>query len=210
MWFLFKETFTGNSRQKISIFTGILNLFEVITAKTTKKLCAVFFCFMLAWAMFFSTVPLLLAERFHLHASMTGYFLTFLSVFLGLGVVLIIPRLIKVMRLESIVILSLLSLLLCTILFPIIRYQPFLWLVTILTVAVPFVYIGLVSVLSNVVSVDEQGKVMGVDGSLVALSWGIGPIAIGYIATYGFTLSYTLVGILFLLSLLLFLTYSKK
>jgi len=208
--YLFKETFVGVQTVKISIFTGFLNLYEAIKLKNSRWLCLAFSFFMLSWAMFFSLIPLLLADRFKWRASTIGYFISFTAVFLGLGVVFIMPRLVKWFRLESIVYFSFTALIFCMVLFPLIHREIFLWIVIVLTIAVPLAYVALASLLSEVVGVDEQGKMMGVLGSLIALSWGLGPILSGYVVDFSFSLAYLFVVISICLALLIFIKNFKK
>jgi len=166
VWIFFKETFSGNRDNKINVFTGFYNLFETVTSKNTRRLCLAFFSFMFSWAMFFSLLPLLLAEKFQWHADAIGYFISFTAVFLGIGVVFVIPRLIKLARFEVIAFYSFATLLVCMVLFSLINHPIFLWLVITLTIAVPFAYVALATLLSESVSVNEQGKVMGVLGTI--------------------------------------------
>lgn len=208
--FVFKETFNSESKQKISIFAGIYNLRESIKVKKTRRLCLIFFYFMLGWAMFFSLIPLLLAEKFNWQASHIGAFISFAGLFLGLGVIFFIPRLVKIARVENIISLSLLVLIIATVLFPLIHHAALLWLLVIFTMASPFVYVGLASLFSTAISTNEQGKIMGVIGSLVALTWGIGPMMIGYIAGFGFATAYLVTGLSFLSALVLFSRYFYK
>lgn len=209
LFFLFKETYTARSKERLNAWTGFENLYLYTKHKKTRTLCLVFFIFMLAWALFFSTEPLLLVEQFNWSPSLIGYFMSFGGVVLAFGVVCLMPWLIKKTSLEMIVFYSFLAMLVCSIFFPMIRHPAWLWVLIALTIAVPFGYIGIATLSSQAVSANEQGKIMGVFNSYGALAWGIGPLLGGNLIQMGLKVNYLVAAVLFLVCLLWFRSGDK-
>jgi predicted MFS family arabinose efflux permease len=202
--FSFKETFLGNKQLKINIFTSFSNLHQAFTAKETLTYCAVLFCFLFGWAILFSTLPVFLTERLNWSGSLVGYFITYIGVLFGVIVIGIMPKITKLFSLSSIVFCALITLFICNAIFPSIHNSLFPWIVILLTAAVPFTYVGIVTLLSSEVDSQKQGQIMGVTGSIFAFTWGVGPMLAGFILKLGLTTPYILAGIFFLLAALLF------
>lgn len=204
LYYFFQGSFTGNHQQRLSVMTGFTNLRESWVNKKTRKLCFVFFLFMFAWALFFSTEPILLTERFNWSAADTGYFLSFGGVIFALGVVFLMPWLIKIFNLSNITTYSFLAMFICSIGFSLVYHPVWLWLLVTLNIAVPFGYIGIATLASQAVSIHEQGKIMGVINSFGALAWGLGPLFGGYLLIFGLKMTYFTAAGLFLLCLFWF------
>jgi MFS transporter, DHA1 family, tetracycline resistance protein len=200
----FKETFIGNKQLKINVFTSVSNLHQAFTTKETFTYCAVLFCFLFGWAILFSTIPVFLTERLSWSGSSVGYFITYIGILFGIIVIVVMPKITKLFSLSKVVFTALIILFLCNLLFPTIRNSIFPWIVILLTAAVPFTYVGIVTLLSMEVDGQKQGQIMGVTGSIFAFTWGVGPMLAGFILKVGLTTPYILAGIFFLLAILLF------
>lgn len=203
LMFFFKETFHGNRQLKINILTSFSNLHEAFTAKETLRYCTILLFFLLGWGMFFSTFPVLLTERLQWEGSTLGYFITYIAVIFAIMIMLVMPRINALFPLPKIVFTALICLFLCNLIFPSIQSGIAPWFIILLTIAVPFTYVGTVTLLSMQVSDQKQGQIMGVTGSIFAFTWGIGPILAGFLLQFGLSTPYFLVGIFFLLSIIL-------
>lgn len=200
----FKETFVGNKQVKIHLFTSVLNLHQAFTEKVTKTYCIVLLCFLFGWGIFFSTLPVFLTERLGWNGALIGYFITYLAVAFAIMITIVLPRLTKLFSLPNIVLYGLSALLLCTFIFPTIHDSLFPWIAILLTPMVPCTYVSLVTLLSMAVDSQKQGQIMGVVGSIFALTWGVGPILGGFVLKNGFLAVYVMIGILFFSALILF------
>lgn len=198
--FFFRETFHGNRELKIHIFTSFVNLFEAFTEKTTLRYCMVLLYFLLGWGMFFSTLPVLLTERLQWAGSDLGYFITYIAVIFAIIILFVMPKINAKFPLPKIVSTGLIFLFLCNAIFPTIHLNSLPWLVMLLAIAVPFIYVGTVTLLSMQVEAHKQGQIMGVTGSIFAFTWGIGPLFSGYLLKFGLTEPYFLSGLFILLA----------
>lgn len=201
--FFFKETFKGDKSIKIHALTSFNNIYQAFTEKKTLQYCFVLLCFLFGWGIFFSTMPVLLTERLKWTGSSVGYFIAYIGTVFGVIILFVLPKLTKKFALPKIVFTSLITLFICNILFSMIHNSILPWIIILLTIAVPFAYVCSVTLLSMQVNEQEQGKIMGVTGSIFALTWGVGPILGGYaLKLKGLSASYILIGIFFLLAAL--------
>lgn len=209
LFFGFQESFKGDKDLKIKFSTGFINMYEAFTDKITLAYCYVLLCFLFGWGIFFSTVPVFLTERLQWTGSSIGYFITYLGAVFGLIIMVVLPKLTAKFSLPKIVLCSLTSLFICDLLFPGIQNSTLPWIVILLTIAVPFTYVCVVTLLSMQVDSQHQGKIMGVTGSIFALTWGVGPLMGGALLKYGLAAPYILVGVFFLLALIVFYHHTK-
>ena len=153
---------------------------------------------------------MLLFERFDWPAPHIGYFMSVGATSLGVAVLCLMPWLSKNFHLDAIVKGSILALMVCVLLFPLVRNSEWLWLLNLLTMAVPFAYVGMTTLLSNAVSANEQGKIMGVLGSFAALAWAIAPMVTGYLVKSGLIESYLLAFLLLGITYYLFYVHTRS
>lgn len=204
LMFCFKETFQGNNQLRINIFTSFVNIYEAFTAKKTMIYCAVLSCFLFGWSIFFSTMPVLLTERLHWQGATIGYFITYIAIIFAIMVMWIMPHVNRKFSLSKIILTGLITLFVCNLLFPTIYHSFFPWMIILLTIAVPFTYVGIVTLLSMQIDSQQQGQLMGVIGSIFAFTWGVGPLLAGLLLRDGLIAPYFLIGLLFLLAIALF------
>ena len=136
--------------------------------------------------------------------SSIGYFITYIAALFAIIVLFLMPKVNARFALPKVITVGLSALLLCDIVFSLIHQSVWAWLVILLVGAVPFAYVGLVTLLSSRVSSQQQGEMMGVVGSIFAFTWGVGPLLGGFLLGAGFSALYVLVGILFFVAVLLF------
>lgn len=178
--FVFKESFRGNPLQRISFLTSFYNLKEAFTLTKTRSYCSTLVLFMLSYVIFFTTLPIFITFQFHKSGAWIGYFLTYFGVIFTIGLLILFPRVVKQFKLSTIVCTSLIIQCGFYFLFTLISHLMGLWFMAIpIAIVVPFAYVGLVNLLSNSVSDQEQGKFMGVAGSIAAFAWGAGPLLTG-------------------------------
>jgi predicted MFS family arabinose efflux permease len=206
----FKETSQNLTDHAIHPLTGFVNIIKVFAAEKTGLLFVVFSLFMFAWGMFFSLIPVVLTERFLWDGSAVGYYITYIAFIFGMAVMVILPRLSKRFSIHKIVSISLLCLMVAAILYPLIHQIIWLWLLILIISAVPFAYVGVVTILSMQTEASKQGMLMGVVGSVFALAWGVaGPILNGYLLRYGLDVPFIAIAIMFAMAALLFVSASS-
>lgn len=202
--FTLKETFVGDRTLKINVMTGFVNLGKAFCMKETLRYCSVLLCFLFAWGIFFSMIPVRLAEHFAWHGASIGYFITYVALIFAFIVMAVIPKVTARVSLKKMVAIALLALLAGSIIFPLLQNADYVWLAILLMTGVPFTYVGIVTLLSHAVSEKEQGRIMGVTGSIFALTWGVGPVLSGILLDHGAWASYGLVIAFFVVAIAVF------
>jgi DHA1 family tetracycline resistance protein-like MFS transporter len=187
----FKETFVPKHHHKINWLEGFHQLKIAFTLTKTRHLFIIFSLFLFAHSIFFSCVPLLLTVRFHQTPADVGYFLTYFSTLFSLTLIFITPKIIAKFDLKKTVfggfVVQLLGYFIMTFIYPI----SLLWVVTLLlALAIPSIYVGMVSLISQQADKEHQGRIMGVTASIMAITWTAGPllasttVRISYIAPF--------------------------
>lgn len=206
LMFGFKETFKGDNSVKINVMTGFVNMFEAFTNKKTLVYYFMLLCFLFGWGIFFTAIPVSLTEKLHWSGASIGFFISYLGVLFGLIILFILPRTTKKFQLSRIVFVALIALLSCNIIFPLIHNSILPWVVILLAMSVPFTYVCTVTLLSNHVDSQHQGRMMGIVGSVFAFTWAIGPIVGGAIVRLNSYAPFILAGACFILALIIFNT----
>lgn len=191
----FKETFYGNRALKINPLTGFVNIYHALTQRTTALYTVAAFCFLGAWGMFFSSMPVFLDDRFNWHGPEIGAFITYIAMMFAIMTLFVMPRIAKRFSQTGIVLVAIVALLLCDILLPLLHQSFLTWLVVLLAMSVPFIYVGIVTLLSMQVDSDNQGNIMGVVSSLMAICFGLGPIIGGWLMGAALTAPNILIGL---------------
>ncbi|PHQ78666.1 MAG: hypothetical protein COB66_08440 [Coxiella sp. (in: Bacteria)] len=205
----FKETYTGNKAIKIHLFTSFHNIYQAFTDKRTQHYCCVLLFFLSAWGIFFSTMPVLLTERLGWMGSSVGYFIAYIGLIFGIIILFVLPKITARFPLYKVILIALASLFTCNLLFPVIHNSILPWTIILLAIGVPFIYVSTVTLLSMQVGEQQQGQIMGVTGSIFALTWGIGPLLVGYSLKAGLSTPYILSGIFLLLAILVLRNYNR-
>lgn len=145
---------------------------------------------LIAYSGFMAMLPLYFSH-FHYSGSVLGYSLTWFALFNGLSLLFIIPRLIPHVSLKTLVVIGLIGALAGNLLFVLSGQLSYLILIiTVVAIASPFSYIGLITLIANHSPSGQQGKVMGLAGSLMALSWILAPLLAGFSTRYNYQLIY--------------------
>lgn len=201
----FYDTFQGNNKQKIDVMIGVNNIVKAFK-KNTRFYCLMMLFFMLGWNIFFNEIPLFLDERFFAHAAKIGYFLAYITIIFSFSMLVLLPKVVKIWKLESLIAVSLILQVIFQFIFAISHSWLFLWLsITPLVIVVPFAYIGIITEASNLTDVNHQGEIMGVITSISAFTWGLGPVITGLLSksylTDPYYVSISVIFIAFLLAL---------
>lgn len=200
----FVDVFKGNKDQPIDILIGFHNIVDAFKANV-RFYCGVMLFFMLGWNMFFNEIPIFLNGRFAAYGTIVGYFMAYVIAIFSLSLLVALPRLVKRFSIERLILVSLGIQFVFQILFANAQHWAWIWILAFpLVMAVPFTYVGVVTQVSNMTDANHQGKIMGVIGSIVAFTWGLGPILTGLLAKISFIAPYfvsvTVILIAFLLS----------
>ncbi|MBS0350257.1 MAG: MFS transporter [Proteobacteria bacterium] len=186
--FYFKETYVIDTQgKKLQILKDFSNIKIALLKPVVNYYLFSFLVSMVAYGLFFSNVPVFLHRLFASNSSTIGLVLggfTFLlSISLLCGAKLIFnffkePIVVSATQLIQLVVYLLISLSIHSFVLNCVLFAC-------ISLTVALLYIGLLTMISNVTETDWQGRIMGVVASLFALNWGIGPLLAGFLNHYG-------------------------
>lgn len=192
-YFMFHETYQGNKQQKMNWLTGFKNVYKAFSVGKCQIYFLSYFFSLLAYTFFFCVLPLLLGEKLGQDGSHIGYFMTYFTSIFTIGLMVIFPWCNKRFSLQRLVLFGLTAQILLFFVFVFINHVVYVWIIGGLVALVePYTYIGLTSLISYSTQEDQQGQMMGVLGSLAALTWGIGPLLTGIVVKTGLATSFML------------------
>lgn len=163
------------------------------------------------WSNYFSFIPLYLLQVYHYSAMQNSFFLAVMGLGFSIGCGYIVERLTKYYNFDKIVVVGLL-ITASQVLISIVTNTPWvMWIATfIIGISLSVAYSVLLTIFSNQVSENEQGWVMGVTGSIMALCFGVTSVFTGLIAHVGAILPMLLAFIGLSLSALLLYFFRLK
>ena len=198
---VFKETYQAKSKEPLKlskIFTAFLFIF---TDLRVRRLAVIYFLLAVGWGLYVQAIPLLLQKLFGFGPHMIGFFFLVLGVGLFLALQYIQPWLIKQYRLKSIYIYSMYVVTLFLLLAGLLPLLDIEW-VTVFFVAIFHVsaYGCLLAIISNTVTIDEQGRVMGGTGAVGSLAFALNAFLIAYLSAVNVVLPVIIASFMYFLS----------
>lgn len=152
--------------------------------------------FVLAWSNFYSFAPLFLMKEFGSNATQSSLFMGLMGVGFAVGNGLLVEPANRRFSKLGIATVSILLGSLLTFLIVILNNELLTWiLVAPLCAALSLAYAILLAMFSDQVSADEQGWVMGITGSIMALMWAIDTVIVSGLASFHHRLPFWLTAI---------------
>lgn len=167
--------------------------------------------FVAGWWLFESFMPSFLFRKFHLNTSSIGYILSFNGVVYALFQYLVVQRIASKIKPSSMVLYSTVfaGLSIITLAFVTSIFQIY-FVMTIFVLTMGFCIPGIITSISNLASKEEQGKVMGIIGSVQAITTVLVMLAGGILQSVDVNITIITGGILMIISWLLFTIFLLK
>lgn len=190
LWWLFNETFTAqhtslviNPYLALNIFVSAFQNLEI------RNLSIIFFIFILGWSSFYSFIALFLLKLYQFTPTQVSLYMAAMGVGFGIGNGYLSNFFAKRFPLNTNTIVSLFISSLMILLVSVVHNVILCWIMIIpIATTVSIAYTSILTIFSNQVSLDKQGWVMGVSGSILAFVFGIDGILVGIIAAWSDTL----------------------
>lgn len=171
---------TKREVQSFHIFKGIQNIKAAMKDKDASPVYLTSFLYMSGFAFFTSFVGILLALRYGFHERDIGIFFGVIGVCIVITQTLVLPQVSKRFSEKKTMLFGFPIVALCILLYPFAGSAVFLYaLVPIMAIPQGLAFANISSLVSKSVSADKQGAALGINGSLMALSQGIIPLAAG-------------------------------
>lgn len=178
----FKETHATGKSQSIRWARAITLFAEAFTHKKVRLLLIAYTLIQAGWSMVYVFSPDYLTTAFHLSSTKIGWYLALVGAGLGLGLGLL-PSLTKGKDHKTLATLGYGAIGVLLIVYLTTSHMLALWIVIVPTTALLGLgYANLLPMFSEIVSEERQGWIMGVTGSVVALTAGIDSILSGFLA----------------------------
>lgn len=185
LWFFFKETFHKTEKVKLKLHRAIEIFVSAFQHKKVWKLSIVFLVMIFGWSCFFSFVPMNMYYRFHFETVGNSAYMGAMGLGFSIGCGYLVDVLTKRFDKKPIVIVTALLAALTVFLTALQAKLSVIFVLAFFTgISMACAYSVILVLFSDLVSSEEQGWVMGVTGSIMALSFGITSLGIGSIAHY--------------------------
>lgn len=183
--FAFSETKQQNPDIRFKFFESFSNVYQAFHLKDLKKLFFIYFLFVFSWTVLFQFTPVLVIQKFQFSRSDIGSLASFMGICWALGSGLISKILMS--KFSNVKILEY-ALLVFVILSSLVGFFPKAFLVFI-TLGFCGIIGGIAwpictGIISSRVSMNKQGKILGLSQSMQSLAMAISPILGGYFSKY--------------------------
>jgi len=186
-WFLIswklQETRVVSLSGKIGFFSSIIQLKQVSFIRELRFLFLGLLVFSFGWSFFTEFVSVFLIERYQFTLHKIGFYYAYNGFFYAISAGFLIFPFIRWLKIERVLVLSMLFSGLCLWLFACIDQSIVLWIyLPVLQFFLSFVYPAICAAISNRVNEVQQGEVMGIYQGVIALALTITPFCGGIFA----------------------------
>jgi MFS transporter, DHA1 family, tetracycline resistance protein len=179
MWKL-DETRPVHLKGRVSLFTAIYQIKQAARMPELRFVFLGLLVFSLGWSFFTEFIPLYLIDRFAFNPAQIGIYYGYTGFFYSLSAGVFIYPIIRRLGTQRSLVLSMLFSGLYLLVFLKIESISLMWLYLPLTqFFLAFAYPATAAMISNRVSEDQQGEVMGIYQSLIALALTVTPFCSG-------------------------------
>lgn len=198
LYFLFSETYVPKkTERKIHLLNSIKNLSAAFANKDVCILSLVFFCMQFAWGTYFQSISILLVKAFHFDPEHIGFFLSFLSLFFVVTLSFLIRILLALFDQRMIVIISMALVILGSVIISCAHSENAAWIsVMPISIGIGLGYNTVLSLFSDAVDKDSQGRIMGASVGIGSIAWVISSIVGGISSSMNLYLPYMIASVI--------------
>lgn len=183
LWFFFHETHRPTEKFKLKLHRAIHVIISAFTNKKVRSLSIVLFIMIAGWSNFFTFISMYVLHKFNFDPLKVSMFLAVMGLGFSLGCGLLVEYFDRYFSLKAT---ACVSFLVCSgsiFTLVIIGNELLSWFLVLTAGAGMAVgYSDIITLFSNQVSAEEQGWVMGVTGSIMALCFGLTSLLTGLFA----------------------------
>lgn len=189
LYYIFHETFEHvdkKAKLNIKLLHAVDLFISAFKHQAIKKYSLVLLVMIFGWSNYFSFISLYLTQVHHYTTMQTSLFLAVMGLGFSLGCGVLVDMCTKKFDMNWVVVAGLLVTALA-ILITLLAVSPTLdwFMVFVIGASLSVAYSTLLAIFSNLVSNDEQGWVMGVTGSIMAICFGLTSLFTGVMAQIG-------------------------
>lgn len=183
----FEETLTTVKKNvKIRWHHSVSIFISAFKHPSITRYSVVLLVMIFGWSNYFTFIPLYLLQTWHYSAMQNSFFLAVMGLGFSLGCGYVVELFTKRCNFDKIVVGGLSITALQILIFLLSNQEWIMWLTTfVIGVSLSVAYSVLLTIFSNQVEDNEQGWVMGVTGSIMALCFGVSSVFTGLVAHVG-------------------------
>lgn len=183
---IFHETFSRTDRIRIKFSRALTIFAEAFRHHKVRNLSLVLLVLIFGWANYYSFIPLYLYEKYHYSTLYSSYFMATLGIGFAIGCGFLVDYFSRRYQHKHCVVGGCLVSGFFVLLVLVVPSRIAAWFFTIgIGAAVCVAYSIIITMFSDQVSEDEQGWVMGVTGSIMALCFGLTSFLTGILVERG-------------------------
>lgn len=207
----FFETLKKPSTKPFNLVQGFENIFKAFRSKKLQVLFLIMFLVAFGFNLFTQFLQVFFIEKFNYSVSDIGYFFAFVGVWIAFTQGYLIGKLGKKFAANKIVALGCLGLSITIIayVFPTKSYMLY-FLAPFIAMTQGVIRPNLLAMISNKVSDEEQGEIMGINQSVQSLGMMIPPVIAGFIVSVNVHLPIILASVFILLAFLTTIFFYNK
>jgi DHA1 family tetracycline resistance protein-like MFS transporter len=211
LWFCFKEKNWVKSSHAIQLTKGFRLFISAFAESKFSLLSLAYFCFILAWSLYFQAINWYFMQVYYYDASKLGLFLGYIGVVFFIATGVITRIMLRIFSNEIIVFLIFMGLMTLANIGSALSHAEYAqWLWAILNAMSNVIcYTIILSLFSSLVGEESQGWIMGVSGAIGAITWGIGSIIAGPLGYLNIQAPFWTAGMLCIASFIFMLIYAR-
>jgi DHA1 family tetracycline resistance protein-like MFS transporter len=179
-YYFLPQTEAARKQGHVSLLRGFSVIHEVFADARTQKLMAAFILIFLGWGFYCINLALLVQDVFHYSTSLTALLFAFTAVSNVIGITIFQPIMLRSFSLKQCCLITTLALGALVLLSANTQWAGMQWIIGILAPGIQMIfYTAAMTLLSNSVGPEEQGKAMGGADAGFSLSFMLNSLAIG-------------------------------
>jgi DHA1 family tetracycline resistance protein-like MFS transporter len=207
---VYQETYRPKTKKPIQLLKVFSAFLFVFTDRRIQRLGLVYFLLDAAWGLYMQQIPIIMQKLYHFTPHLIGYFFLVLGIGFVLAIQFLQPALVKRYQLKPIYITSMIvlsGLLLIAGIYPLLDVE---WITVFLTAVFYITGYGcLLAIVSNAVTPDEQGRVMGGIGAVGSLAFGFSALSLAFFSVISILMPIIFASIIYFVSGILLVKYKK-
>ncbi|MDR3477850.1 MAG: MFS transporter [Gammaproteobacteria bacterium] len=210
--YFFKEKVVVKTDKSVPLLKGFRLFIASFLDKRFRLLSLVYFCFILAWSLYYQSINWLFLVKYHYSVFKIGLFVGFIGVIFTITTALIARTVLGLFSKEThLFAFFIFTMAIANMGAAISHSEIAQWLWVILNAASDVIcFTVALSIFSNLANHESQGWIMGVTGSIGAITWTIGGLIAGPLGYIAISVPLWTAGILCLISFWLMLIYQKS
>lgn len=208
---MFTETYQPKAKKKIHLLASFHNLISAFLDKRIQLLAVIFFCMQFAWGTYFQSIAILLVKAFGYEPQKIGAFLSYLGCCFIVTLSVVVRLVLEYLASRQIVILGLILVAVGETIVTFFHQEIAVWLSVIpITMGVGLSYNTILSLFSDAVDQDSQGRVMGVAVALFSSAWVISSVLGGLLSAVNLYLPYGVTAVIAIIGCGLAVRFKEK